>query len=403
MKAPNITNHTRGQECFLQQQEQLQQLQTKLDNHERFMEAVPDGAPKDVVDATNQTSHSSRVGGEISEETLGSKRLAPDVMDGTNKKNSPMGAEDNAKTNPPPLSSGCRGGPRDENLNTPGNDPVEDVMNPQTVEGSNPDPEQVPQDHKELQRRMHDRRMELTRRRMKKGMFKKQIRECTPNIAQQMKMGKRITIPGQDHLIQKTPHGINKIMCVNTDPEIQRTIDDLYDQLRESYEFQPGPQEDQAEFPVAEGIGKKMKARVMKLDARRSKQQKRLGLEQTENPDEFPPIVYGSDTMNKIKSHLCNPRGETLGEPLKILQDSGADGSLISYQTLKERNLDTEITRWTGLPFRSGHDEYHILGQYLGRILMGGKTFTVRWCVVMEETIPILGIDFLSFHQDTTI
>ena len=85
----------------MQQQEQLQQLQTKLDNHERFMEAVPDGAPKDVVDATNQTSHSSRVGGEISEETLGSKRLAPDVMDGTNKKNSPMGAEDNAKTNPP--------------------------------------------------------------------------------------------------------------------------------------------------------------------------------------------------------------------------------------------------------------------------------------------------------------
>ena len=121
-----------------------------------------------------------------------------------------------------------------------------------------------------------------------------------------------------------------------------------------------------------------------------------------DSEDEFPPILYGSDTLNKIKTSLCNSRGEALGRPLKVLQDSGADGSLISYQTLKDRGLGSAITRWEGRPFRSGHDEYHILGQYLGRVNIGGKPFNVRLCVVLEETIPILGIDFLAFHQGTT-
>ena len=104
---------------------------------------------------------------------------------------------------------------------------------------------------------------------MKGATFKRKIKDFTPNIAQQMKMGKRVTIPGRDHLIQKTPHGINKVMLINTDPGTQRTMDDLYRTLRENYEFSPGPQEDLNQFPVTKGKSKKMNGRVIKLDVRR--------------------------------------------------------------------------------------------------------------------------------------
>ena len=213
---------------------------------------------------------------------------------------------------PTPLGRGELG---DQQLIPRNAEVTEDIRNPCRDGHIQPTPEQVQQDRLELQQLMHDKRLELTQRRMKGATFKRRIREYTPNIAQQMKMGKRITIPGQDQLIQRTPHGISRVLCINQDPMAQGNLDHHYSSLRENFQFARGPLEDCENFPANEGNTKET-PKIMKLDARRGKKQDMYQTQpRDDSEDEFPPILYGSDTLNKIKTSLCNSRGETLETP----------------------------------------------------------------------------------------
>ena len=112
------------------------------------------------------------------------------------------------------------------------------------------------------------------------------------------------------------------------------------------------------------------------------------------------PAGTWSRPQNKIQvKTISYPDGKLKETDATILVDTGADGCLISSTDVKRLYPNCELTDWQGPGFISGHDSYQIEGQLAGKIKVDNQILYVRWCVVNENTIPILGMDFISHYK----
>ena len=124
------------------------------------------------------------------------------------------------------------------------------------------------------------------------------------------------------------------------------------------------------------------------------------------------------DDDNEIEKLLpprlwCKPRNKIIGKPIDpndgttllsddeliVLADTGADGCLISIKDTRKYFPNVKLSKWKGPGFISGHSSYHILGQLAACMRFGESNYYIRWCVVEEDTIPILGMDFIEHYN----
>jgi hypothetical protein len=61
---------------------------------------------------------------------------------------------------------------------------------------------------------------------------------------------------------------------------------------------------------------------------------------------------------------------------------------------------DHKITKWMGAYYLTDHGSY--CGEYIGTIQLGRIFFLTRWCVVFEDQVSILGLDWMDFYQVKT-
>ena len=117
--------------------------------------------------------------------------------------------------------------------------------------------------------------------------------------------------------------------------------------------------------------------------------------------DLLPPRLWNKP-QNKVVGKSIDPyNGETVlcDKDLIVLIDTGADGCLISKCDYETHFPNVKLSKWNGPGFISGHSSYKILGQLSGCMKFGDKSYYIRWCVVEENTIPILGMDFIEHYN----
>ena len=68
-------------------------------------------------------------------------------------------------------------------------------------------------------------------------------------------------------------------------------------------------------------------------------------------------------------------------------------------EDIKIMGLQSEIRAWKGSKFASVHGSFHIVGQIKTQVAMDNGSIYIRWIVVSEEIMPIIGIDALSFYK----
>jgi hypothetical protein len=52
--------------------------------------------------------------------------------------------------------------------------------------------------------------------------------------------------------------------------------------------------------------------------------------------------------------------------------------------------------------YLTDHGSYTVCGEYIGTVQLGNTQFLTRWCVVFDDQVSILGLDWMDFYQVVT-
>ena len=226
-----------------------------------------------------------------------------------------------------------------------------------------------------------------------------------PAWARQEKLGKRVTTKiGHKDLVM-TQHGPAQVYQMKArsseeEKELERRMSVLRKSLpdeakvnrvisRNNQRCNGGSIKNEVKYPQ---ISKHKKGKYKPI---KTKQMQRRQAKINRVRHSYPTPI-NSEERNKLTITLAGVDGD---QEVIALANSGTDGSLISMLEVESISKVNEITKWKGPSYNSLHDQFKIVGELLDEICVNGEWMTCIWCVVMDPVMPLLGLDFLSFHK----